>query len=219
MMPASSQMAGTRAPRPRSRPLRVVARFAGHVLLLACWTLVIVMAVLMWGPHVANVKTEIVVGQSMEPTIPLYSVIVVDPVEPEAIRRGDVITYQQPDAPSRKVTHRVQAVERDEQGRPAFVTQGDNNDARDPYRVTYEQTGYRVRTHVPHVGWLMIQAQTRWARVLLVVVPVLVLLTQFLRWLWRDEDEVAIQAPTMLDDWDLDEDRSWLDDDDVRDAA
>jgi signal peptidase len=157
------------------------------VLVLACWTLVIVTGALTWGPHLTRYKTDIIIGQSMEPTIPLYSVIVVEPIDPADIRRGDVITYQQPDIPDRKVTHRVQAIERGEDGTPTFITKGDNNEVRDPYEVTYAETGYRVRTHVPHVGWLMIHAQTPWARVLLVVVPVLLLLVQFLRWVWRDE--------------------------------
>jgi signal peptidase I len=188
MMRASSQMAGARASdRPRPRPLRATARFAGHVLVLACWTLVVVMGLITWGPHATRYKTDIIIGQSMEPTIPLYSVIVVEPVDPDAIRAGDVITYQQPGLEDRKVTHRVQSIERGKDGSPTFITKGDNNEVRDPYEVTYAGTGYRVKTHVPHVGWLMIKAQTRWARVLLVALPVLVLLVQLLRWIWRDE--------------------------------
>ncbi len=188
MMCASSQMAGAQASdRLRPRPLRASARFAGHVLVLACWTLVIVMGLITWGPHATRFKTDIIIGQSMEPTIPLYSVIIVEPVDPHALRPGDVISYQQPGMTDRKVTHRVQSIKRGTDGTPTFITKGDNNDVRDPYEVTYAETGYRVKTHVPHVGWLMIKAQTRWARVLLVVIPVIVLLVQFLRWIWRDE--------------------------------
>jgi hypothetical protein len=79
-------------------------------------------------------------------------------------------------------------------GKLGFRTKGDNNDVRDPWTVTYESTGYRVRTHVARVGWLMIQAQTRMARLLLVVLPVLLLLVQFLRWVWRDEETDEEQA-------------------------
>src|SRR6476661_7633586 len=108
MMRASSQMAGARASdRPRLRPLRATGRFAVHVVVLSCWVLIAVMAVLTWAPHATRFKTDIIVGQSMEPTIPLYSVIVVEPVDPADIRRGDVITFEQPDTPGRKVTHRV----------------------------------------------------------------------------------------------------------------
>lgn len=207
MMRASSQLVGARvSDRPRLRPLRASARFAGHVLVLATWTLVVVMGLLTWGPHATRFKTDIIVGRSMEPAIPLYSVIVVEPVEPSAIRHGDVISYQQPQLPDRKVTHRVHAVERGEAGTPTFITKGDNNDVRDPYEVTYADTGYRVVHHVPHVGWLMIQAQARWARVLLVVFPVLLLLVQFLRWVWRNEDHDEAGRHEAVDEPAIDED-------------
>lgn len=184
--------AGARAQRLRPRlRLRAVAGFAGHVAVVACWLLVAVMAAITWGPHVTSYRTDIIVGQSMEPTIPLYSVIVVEPVDPETLRVGDVITFEQPDIPGRKVTHRIVQVADGPAHRPAFTTKGDNNLARDPYEVVYEGRGWRVREHVPHIGWLMLQAQTPWARVLLVALPVLVLLVQFLRWLWRDQVEHA----------------------------
>lgn len=190
MMRASSQLAGARASdRPRLRPLRATAWFAGHSLVLSCWVLIVVMGVLTWAPHATRYKTDIIVGRSMEPTIPLYSVIVVEPVAPQEVRRGDVITFEQPQVPGRKVTHRVERV-RVENGNHTFITRGDNNATNDPWKVTYSDTGYRVRAHVPHVGWLLMQSQSRWARVLLVVLPVLLLLTQFLRWVWRDERDV-----------------------------
>lgn len=201
---ASSRTVGARAPRPGLRPLRAASRFAGHVLLVACWLLVATMGVLTWAPHATKFRTDVIVGQSMEPTIPLYSVIVVEPVAPEAIRVGDVITFQQPDLPDRKVTHRVARIEHPE-GKLAFVTKGDNNEARDPWRVSYEGTAWRVREHVPHVGWIMLQAQTRWARVLLVVLPVLLLFGSFMRWLWREEPDEEADADAQLEmPWDPD---------------
>jgi signal peptidase len=102
---------------------------------------------------------------------------------------GDVITFEQPDVPGRKVTHRITKVERGEDGQRAFVTKGDNNDVRDPWRVAYIDEGYRVVAHVERVGWVMLHAQSRWARVLLVVLPIVVLLGQFLRWIWRSDDD------------------------------
>ena len=187
-------------------PGRSVLRWCSHVGFLLAWIVIALMAVLMWGPHVTRYKTDVIIGQSMEPTIPLYSVIVVEPVDPADIRRGDVITFEQPDVPGRKVTHRVTAVAR-EDGRPAFTTKGDNNDARDPWTVRYEDTAWRVHTHVPHIGWVMLQAQTRLARVFLVALPVLVMLALFLRWLWRGDDRDEFDDDRQLeDDW-----RAWND--------
>lgn len=182
-------------------------RWIGHVGFLLAWLLILVMGVLMWAPHLTKYKTDIIVGQSMEPTIPLYSIIVVEPVVPADIRRGDVITFEQPDAPGRKVTHRVARISRSEDGAPVFHTKGDNNATPDPYEVLFQDTGWRVREHVPHIGWLMLQAQTKSARLLLVAVPVLLVLSMFLRWLWRDEeDELEDDAADQDDEW-----RTWSD--------
>lgn len=169
---------------PRRRPAAVLARFGGHVLLVAVWLLVLTMGALTWAPHATKFKTDVIVGQSMEPTIPLYSVIVVEPVPAGQLRAGDIITFEQPQVDNRKVTHRIERVERRTDGKLAFVTKGDNNEARDPWRVTYEGTGYRVRTHVPHVGRLMLAAQEPIARIVLVLLPTLLVLGMVLRWVW-----------------------------------
>lgn len=169
-----------------ARPEPTLGRLACHVVLVGCWLLVALMAVLMWGPHVSDYKTEIIVGRSMEPTIPLWSVIVVEPVEPAAIRTGDVIVAEPAELGGRKVTHRVTAREPGEHGKLVFRTRGDNNDTTDPWKVIYEDEAWRVVEHVPHVGWIMAKAQTRAARLLLVVLPVLLILAQVLRWIWRD---------------------------------
>jgi signal peptidase I len=179
-------------------PVRAARRWSLHVVLVACWVLIALLALLTWGPHLTRYKTEIIIGRSMEPTIPLWSVIVVEPVDPEAIRNGDVIVAEPPMLGGRKVTHRVVEINETQGGDPVFVTQGDNNDTADPWTVGYTEQGWRVIQHVPHVGWLMAKAQTPWARVVLITLPVLLILVQVLRWIWRDErvEETVPVAPT-----------------------
>ena len=173
---------------------RFVLRWLWHVVFVAAWILILLMGALTWLPHVTKARTDIIVGHSMEPTIPLYSVIIDEEVPPSQIRKGDVITFQEPDQPDRKVTHRVARIEYSKEGTIGFITKGDNNESRDPWRVEYSGSAYRVKTHVPRVGWLMIQSQTKWARLLLVALPVLIILVEFLRWLWRDEDEELLEG-------------------------
>ncbi len=170
---------------------RVLMRFLLHVAFVACWLLIALMALATWGPHVTRYKTEIIVGQSMEPTIPLWSVIVVEPVDPVDIRKGDIIVAQPDMLEGRKVTHRVTAVTETEDGRPQFQTRGDNNDSPDPWTVVYADGGWRVVGHAPYLGWLQSKAQTPMARVALVALPILFILAQVLRWIWRDEDDDA----------------------------
>lgn len=185
-------------------PGRVLGRWTFHVVFVACWVLIALMALLTWGPHLSRYKTEIIVGQSMEPTIPLWSVIVVEPVDPTELRKGDVIVAEPAMLQGRKVTHRVIEVDSTDDGRPKLRTQGDNNETADPWTITYAGDGYRVVRHVPHVGWIMAKAQTRVARLFLVVLPVLLILTQVLRWIWRDERPHP-QVAALDEEWYLDE--------------
>ncbi len=188
---------------PRRLPLPF--RWAKNFLYSATWIFIVLMAAIVWVPHVTKYKTDVVIGKSMEPTIPLYSVIVVEPVAPEQIRVGDVISFQQPDRPSRKVTHRVVKIER-KHGRPVFRTKGDANRTRDPYAVQYRKIGYRVTSHIPGVGWVLLHTQQRSWRFVLVIIPVLVLLFQFLAWIWRSDSGSNADE---LDDELVDSDEEW----------
>jgi signal peptidase I len=186
----------------------VVRRWLLHVALVTCWVLVALMAVLTWGPHLTKYKTDIIIGQSMEPTIPLWSVIVAEPVDPAAIEVGDVIVAQPAELDGSKVTHRVVRIERGEQGERVLRTRGDNNETTDPWKVVYEAEGWRVAQHVPYVGWVMGKAQTRLARIALVVLPIMLILQQALRWIWtdgqparpHDRDDLIVDFDDELDD-------------------
>lgn len=164
-------------------PLRI-ARFAAFA---AAWVLIALVCASAWGPRFTDVRTDVIIGSSMEPSIPLWSEIVVQPVPASDIRIGDVITYQRPDRPDDKVTHRVVDIVKDDKGssNPIFLTKGDNNKTVDPWKVQYtDAAAWRVKTHVPFVGYVRWHAQSKWARVALVVVPTLLILMMFLKWLW-----------------------------------
>lgn len=197
--PAGSRTAvavRSRAGRRRVAALRGTGRVVRLAALLACWSIIVLLAAITWGPRVTDLRTDIIIGSSMEPTIPLWSVIVVEPLPVEQIRRGDVITFEQPGATGRKVTHRVTRVERAGAGAPPqFQTKGDNNDSVDPWRVSYVDDAWRVRTHIPYVGRALAMAQTRGARVALIAVPVLVLLALTLRWIWQRPEPAPDAEP------------------------
>lgn len=200
-------------------PKRGPVQFLGHAAFIACWTVVVVMALVTWLPHVTPFKTDIIVGSSMEPNIPLYSVIAVEPVKPADLRVGDVITFEEPDMPGRKVTHRIKRIEQGkDQGTLSITTKGDNNDVQDPWRVTYADEAWRVRAHLPHVGWLLIQAQSKLARILLVGLPIILITGGFLRSVWKEPDAAPAdpwEAAGLV--WDPDGFDHW--DDDQREAA
>src|SRR5919199_501373 len=96
-----------------------------------------------------------VVSGSMQPTLPLGSLVIVVPRDPDAVRVGDVITFSPP-GENRTVTHRVVDVQGS--GTKLRVhTRGDANPVADPWTLTFPtRRTWLVVDDAPWVGrpWL-----------------------------------------------------------------
>ena len=91
-----------------------------------------------------------VISGSMEPQIPVGSVIYVAAAAPEDVLENDVIAFWSNDS---VVTHRVMS-NRMVEGE--FVTKGDANEAEDINTVPYENLIGQVKYHIPILGDLMV---------------------------------------------------------------
>jgi signal peptidase len=90
-------------------------------------------------------RAAVVVGQSMEPTVPLGSLVVVRPAGPGMVEGGQLVQFF--DTSGRTTLHRVVAVD------PAgLVTRGDNNPVVDRARVPFANIEGIYAFHVPWVG-------------------------------------------------------------------
>lgn len=111
-----------------------------------------------------------VYGASMEPAIKLGSLAVMQPVDPETVKVGDIIKYAQPRDTSIRVTHRViQVVQGNDH--LLFRTQGDANEAPDPYAVPAANVVGRVWFSVPYAGYAMDYIKTPLGFGLLIGIP------------------------------------------------
>jgi signal peptidase len=161
------------------------------------WVLVAGSAVVLLGlgigPHTGWYRTVTVLSGSMRPAMPEGSVAVITPERPDQVRVGQVITYQVPVGDRRIITHRVVAVVEGEGGQhPVIQTQGDANDAPDPWLARIDgATAWRTRFAVPGLGrvisWLRSPAMHTGA---VRVVPAM-LAVVWLAAIWRDDDEPA----------------------------
>lgn len=90
-----------------------------------------------------------VVSGSMEPAIPVGSVIFVEPVEPETIQEGDVIAFR---SRGNIISHRVVSnyVVSGE-----FITKGDANQEEDMNPVKYGELVGKVFLHYPVIGHIL----------------------------------------------------------------
>ncbi len=93
----------------------------------------------------------IVRGASMEPAIPLGSVVLLHAVDPLTIATGQIVTYRS--AQGTVVTHRVIAVAND--GELTFSTKGDASAAADPTPIAAAQIVGELESYVPVAGYLI----------------------------------------------------------------
>ena len=111
----------------------------------------ILVALLVVLPRLTGAIPLTVLSGSMEPTIPVGSVVFVQPIDPHDIRPGDVITFQAAPGSDELVTHRVIKVQR-ETVPLSFVTKGDANKGKDLDPTPMGAVHGRVWFHVPVIG-------------------------------------------------------------------
>jgi signal peptidase len=95
-----------------------------------------------------------VVSGSMQPGLPLGSLVVVVPRDAGTIRTGDVITFNPPGDPTRTVTHRVVDVRPGTRGGadPLVRTRGDANPVADAWTLQFPD--HRAWVVVARAPWL-----------------------------------------------------------------
>jgi len=105
-------------------------------------------------PRVTDAVPLTVLTQSMEPTLPPGTLIVVRPVDPADVAIGDVVTYQIEPGDPALITHRVIGVQFSGDGVRQFTLKGDNNDVADAELVSEAQIRGRLWYSVPGFGYV-----------------------------------------------------------------
>lgn len=165
----------------------------------------VIVAVALAAVHALPGLTSFVVKSgSMEPSLPVGSLILVQQLSAQRVRDGDVITFHLPGA-ARPVTHRV--IERGyRDGRWQFRTRGDANSSADRWAraggdqpagiagalasgdgwITYgDRPAQRVLFDVPYLGSMSLFLATPAMRTVLTVLLSLLAAWRVLRLIWR----------------------------------
>ena len=118
-------------------------------------------------PKLMGYQTYDVVSGSMEPEIPVGSLVLVKETEPEEILKGDVIAFMSARDTGTVVTHRV--VENDAEN-GEFITKGDANEQNDMNPVPYGDLIGRVEKHYPVIGGIMAGLTTGMGKIYLLMI-------------------------------------------------
>ena len=122
-----------------------------------------------------GISVYTIVSPSMTPVIKVYDIVVNARVSsPEKIEIGDIITYKSQAANSQgmTITHRVVAIDKTEDGRYEYMTQGDNNSEPDSLFVTYDQVIGKEIMIIPKLGKLQFLIANKRNWLLLLLIPI-----------------------------------------------
>jgi signal peptidase len=169
---ATTDVPTKEAPASPSTPsviVRALGLGASAALLLA--TLLIAFFVVAL-PALVGGQALTVLTNSMSPSMPPGTLVVVRPTPFDEIAPGDIITYQIRSGSPEVVTHRVQQRLVASDGTVSFITRGDNNNTADAEPVHEVQVRGTAWYSVPLLGWAnnVLTGQTR-----AIVVPLLAL--------------------------------------------
>ena len=143
--PAGEERARHTGSRKGSAALAAAVGGAGTILLFLLVGLCLPLTI----PRVFGYQIYSVVSGSMEPAIPVGSLLYIEKTAPEEVAEGDVIAFCGAGDSASIITHRV-VENRIVMGE--FITRGDANEAEDMNPVPYENLMGRVRYTLPRAG-------------------------------------------------------------------
>ena len=153
MIPAGSTVTGSSVTGSTVTGWKAVVRAVmlglstGLLLLVAGLAVVLIVV-----PKATGSTPLTVLTQSMDPTLPPGTLLVVRPTPVEDIRIGDVVTYQITSGQPAVISHRVVSVASSSDGSRTFTLKGDNNALADPAPVTAAQVRGVVWYSLPDIG-------------------------------------------------------------------
>jgi signal peptidase I len=129
------------------------------------------------GPRLLGWQMVVVLSGSMEPALPVGSVIFVEPASAESVKVGDILTFRPgsdvvlpADGKVVQVTHRVVEVIRKD-GQLSFRVKGDANQAPDGYLVPARDVVGTVKGDIPYLGLAADRLRTKEGFALLIGIP------------------------------------------------
>ncbi|MBE0512628.1 signal peptidase I [Candidatus Bathyarchaeota archaeon] len=139
-------------------------------------TIVVAIFLLFYRPVslAGDTHYEPVFTGSMEPAIPVGSIVVIKPVDPETLRVGDVICFKLSQPTS--ITHRIINITNE-----GFITKGDVNEDPDTWTVKKENVIGKVTSTIPYIGYIGYFVRTPIGFILLIIIPATLLIIMEIR--------------------------------------
>lgn len=149
------------------------------------------------APIPGNYEVKIVQSGSMEPNIPVGSVVFVQPADDYAV--GDVVTYGPDTQTEVPTTHRITATS-SENGQTVYTTKGDANDSPDPGPVSEDEIIGAVLFDIPYLGYVLDFARQPIGFVFLVGLPSLIVVIDELKVIYTEITKAKSKTDDEVED-------------------
>ena len=153
----------------------------------------LVIAGFLFVPKMLGYDEYAVLSGSMEPGIPVGSIVYDKNFAASEAREGAVVTYQLP--AGTLVTHRIISVDKEEQ---TVITQGDANNIADTAPVAWQQIVGVYAFHIPYLGYISIYAKTPLGIAVVCGVLIVLILLNFIPDI-LEEDKKKISDTEIVD--------------------
>ncbi|MEE0706170.1 MAG: signal peptidase I [Adlercreutzia sp.] len=128
------------------RSISRVCSVIGVILLSAVVALALSATIL---PRIMGLQAYAIVSGSMEPNLPVGSLVYAEPYAPESLAPGEVAVFW------RKGDVIVHRVEENRTEKQDLITRGDANDGIDAHPAQYEDVVGRVVSDIPYIGYFI----------------------------------------------------------------
>ena len=126
----------------------IICNIIGKTILVV----VILLCIPLILPKIFEYQVYNVISGSMEPEIPVGSLVFIDEIEAEKVQEGDVIAFYSASDSGAIIVHRV---EKNQVVSGQFITKGDANDKADPVPIKYELLIGKVVMNIPVLGKIL----------------------------------------------------------------
>lgn len=106
---------------------------------------------------------------SMEPAVPVGSVAVIKPVDPNTLQKGDIICFRL--SGSQSITHRIINITNE-----GFITKGDANEDPDTWTVRKENVIGKLIFFIPYIGYIGYFVKTPIGFLTIIIIPATLLI-------------------------------------------
>jgi len=120
------------------------------------WTIVAIFSLIMifFSFGLLGVTPTVISSGSMNPSLQIGDIVLIDEVEPEELREGDIIQYVDYDNVTLILHRLIKIIEED--GKTYYETKGDANNAPDLKPITKERIKGKTIFTIPKIGWIQI---------------------------------------------------------------